>query len=60
MSNAENNNDLAKLKVSPKIAWPTIAILIGSLAAIGLTWALVPMGIWPLWLGRCRHGRTTR
>ena len=51
MSHADNNNELARLKVSPPLAWPTIAILIVSLISIALSWVLVMNDIWPLWLG---------
>ncbi|ERP93044.1 fatty acid desaturase [Alcanivorax sp. P2S70] len=51
MSHADNNNELARLKVSPPLALPTIAILIVSLISIALSWVLVMNDIWPLWLG---------
>ncbi|EKF73795.1 fatty acid desaturase [Alcanivorax hongdengensis A-11-3] len=51
MSNADKNHELGRLKVSPPVAWPTLMILVTALAAIALTWALTPTGIWPLWLG---------
>ncbi len=51
MNNEDNNTELAQLKVSPKLAWPTLAILVAALAGVALTWFMVPMGIWPLWLG---------
>lgn len=43
--------ELARLRVSPPLAWPTILILIGALATVALSWALVLLDAWPLWAG---------
>ncbi|MCH8544684.1 MAG: fatty acid desaturase [Alcanivorax sp.] len=46
-----HTSDLAPLRLTPVIALPTLAILIGAFALIALSWTLVLMDIWPLWLG---------
>lgn len=51
-----NNNNtgeeaLPRLRLTPIIAWPTLLILLGGLAAIALSWTMVLIGAWPWWLG---------
>lgn len=43
--------ELARLRTSPTLAWPTLLILAGALAAIALSWWQVMHQAWPLWLG---------
>lgn len=50
-SDTDGLAELARLRVSPVLAWPTIAILVLSLAAIAASWYLVLNGLWPLWAG---------
>ena len=42
---------LARLKLSPRIAWPTVAILVASHAVNILTWTMVLNDLWPAWVG---------
>ena len=47
---------LARLRVSPTLAWPTVAILIGSVATIAASWVLTMNHLWPLWVGMVVNG----
>jgi len=42
---------LARLKVSPKIAWPTVSLMIFAHGTNILSWVMVLNGIWPAWVG---------
>lgn len=48
--------ELARLRVSPRLAWPTILILVGALAAVALGWVMVLTDSWPLWVGMLVNG----
>ncbi|MBA3981506.1 MAG: fatty acid desaturase [Alcanivorax sp.] len=45
------SRELARLRVTPLIAWPTLCILVASFALIALSWTLVILELWPMWLG---------
>lgn len=47
----DEDNTLAKLKVSPRFAWPTLAIMVVSHSVTMLSWVMVLNGYWPAWLG---------
>ena len=42
---------LSALRLTPVVAWPTVAILIIAYALIFASWALVLTDVWPVWLG---------
>ena len=42
---------LSRLKVSPKIAWPTVTLMVASHLANILSWVMVLNGLWPAWVG---------
>jgi len=42
-------DELARLRVSPTLAWPTLLILVGALATVALSWWAVLNDAWPLW-----------
>ncbi len=44
-------NALARLKVSPRLAWPTLAIMVISHSVNIFSWVMVLNGHWPAWLG---------
>ena len=53
---AQQKQALAELRRSPTLAWPTLLILIGSLATIFGSWVLTMNELWPLWLGMLVNG----
>ena len=42
---------LSRLKVSPRIAWPTVTLMVLSHGANILSWVMVLNGLWPAWVG---------
>ncbi|MEQ3722674.1 fatty acid desaturase [Alcanivorax sp.] len=50
-SDSEALKTLARLKVSPKIAWPTVALMVFAHGATILSWVMVLNNIWPAWVG---------
>ena len=52
-TSAENEalKALSRLKVSPKIAWPTVTLMVVSHLANILSWVMVLNGFWPAWVG---------
>ncbi len=55
MTSTTTNSDalktLARLKVSPKIAWPTVTLMILAHGANILSWVMVLNDLWPAWVG---------
>lgn len=47
----DGRDELARLRTSPTLAWPTLLILLASLSAIALSWWQVLHAVWPLWAG---------
>ncbi|MBZ2188708.1 fatty acid desaturase [Alcanivorax sp. JB21] len=47
---------LARLKVSPVLAWPTVLLLVGGLGTLVLSWYSAINGIWPMWLAMLVNG----
>ncbi len=52
----EGLDELARLRVSPPLAWPTVLILVGGLATIATSWAMVLTDTWPLWVAMLANG----
>ena len=50
-ADTEGLAELARLRVSPPLAWPTVLILVVAFATVLASWALVLMDAWPLWAG---------
>ena len=55
-SGTDDLTELARLRVSPRLAWPTVLILVGALAAVALGWVMVLTDSWPLWVGMLVNG----
>lgn len=53
---SREKKELARLRLSPTLAWPTVVILIGSVSTIAASWVLTMNHLWPLWVGMVVNG----